>query len=160
MTLTSEDFLTAYHNRRLVAGALKAAHVRMDYANYEDLLQEGLEIYAQALAANRDLPRKQLDRRVFRKIIWHTLDVLRREQFIKDKCGGDYAACPTLNYDSDLILSVKTEVKKMSVLEQQLFYEHVLAGKTLKSLAASWGLSQSTLSRKNRKLLEKLRQAL
>ena len=35
-------FEEAWKNRKLVGGALKAAHVRPDYHLYEDLLQEGV----------------------------------------------------------------------------------------------------------------------
>ena len=42
-------FIEAWKNRKLIGGALKAAHVRPDYHLYEDLFQEGLILYAEML---------------------------------------------------------------------------------------------------------------
>ena len=38
----------AWERRKLVAGALKTAHVYRKCADYEDLFQEGLIVYAHA----------------------------------------------------------------------------------------------------------------
>lgn len=41
--MTSQKYFEeAWKNRKLVGGALKAAHVRPDYHLYEDLLQDGV----------------------------------------------------------------------------------------------------------------------
>jgi hypothetical protein len=42
----------AWERRKLVAGALKTAHVYRKCADYEDLFQEGLIVYAQCLQEN------------------------------------------------------------------------------------------------------------
>lgn len=48
--MTSQKYFEeAWKNRKLVGGALKAAHVRPDYHLYEDLLQEGVILYAEML---------------------------------------------------------------------------------------------------------------
>ena len=39
--ISQNSFRKAWENRKLVGGALKAAHVRPDYHLYEDLFQEG-----------------------------------------------------------------------------------------------------------------------
>lgn len=39
--ISQNSFKKAWENRKLVGGALKAAHVRPDYHLYEDLFQEG-----------------------------------------------------------------------------------------------------------------------
>ena len=44
--VTERNFIKAWENRRLVAGAIKAAGVRADYQDYADLLQDGVLIYA------------------------------------------------------------------------------------------------------------------
>lgn len=40
--VTERNFIKAWENRRLVAGAIKAAGVRADYQDYADLLQDGV----------------------------------------------------------------------------------------------------------------------
>ena len=47
--ISQNSFRNAWENRKLVGGALKAAHVRPDYHLYEDLFQEGLIVYAEML---------------------------------------------------------------------------------------------------------------
>ena len=47
--ISQNSFRKAWENRKLVGGALKAAHVRPDYHLYEDLFQEDLIIYAEML---------------------------------------------------------------------------------------------------------------
>jgi len=46
MKISKEAFLRAWQNQKLVRGALKSAHVRLDYTNYEDFLLEGIIVYA------------------------------------------------------------------------------------------------------------------
>ena len=80
MEISQRAFLQAWENQKLVRGALKYAHVRQDYTNYEDFLQEGIITYAHMLTQNQTLPREEVDRNSFRKIIWRTTDLLRKEQ--------------------------------------------------------------------------------
>lgn len=60
MKINQKAFVIAWENQKLVRGAIKCAHVRQDYTNYEDFLQEGLLIYAQMLTEQADLPRKEV----------------------------------------------------------------------------------------------------
>ena len=52
MEISQQAFLQAWENQKLVRGALKYAHVRQDYTNYEDFLQEGIITYAHMLTQN------------------------------------------------------------------------------------------------------------
>lgn len=79
--ISQNSFKKAWENRKLVGGALKAAHVRPDYHLYEDLFQEGLIVYAEMLeelATNK--ARTEIDKLSFKKVLWRTLNRLKREQ--------------------------------------------------------------------------------
>lgn len=68
--ISQNSFRKAWENRKLVAGALKAAHVRPDYHLYEDLFQEGLIVYAEMLeelATNK--ARTEIDKLSFKKVL-------------------------------------------------------------------------------------------
>lgn len=80
--IKEESFIKAWENRRLVCGAIKAAGVRKDYQEYADLIQDGVLIYAGILEKSPD---QDIDRLAFKKIIWHTLDELRRFNAAKKK---------------------------------------------------------------------------
>ena len=75
--IKEENFIKAWENRRLVCGAIKAAGVRKDYQEYADLVQDGVLIYAGMLEKSQD---HDIDRFAFKKILWHTLDELRKIQ--------------------------------------------------------------------------------
>lgn len=65
--ISKNSFKKAWNNRKLVGGALKAAHVRPDYHLYEDLFQEGLIVYAEMieeLTPQKD--NKEIDKLSFR----------------------------------------------------------------------------------------------
>lgn len=75
--IKEENFIKAWENRRLVCGAIKAAGVRKDYQEYADLVQNRVLIYAGMLEKSQD---HDIDRLTFKKILWHTLDELRKVQ--------------------------------------------------------------------------------
>ncbi len=75
--IKEESFIKAWENRRLVCGAIKAAGVRKDYQEYADLVQDGVLIYAGMLEKSQG---QDIDRLAFKKILWHTLDELRKVQ--------------------------------------------------------------------------------
>lgn len=161
MTIKQSHFLTAWNNRRLVAGALKAAQVRVDNPNYEDYLQDGVYLYACLLAQYPQLARSELDKLAYHRIIWRTLDSQRRVKFLADRSDSYQEEQVTQEqFNSDLILTIKAEVNKMNELEQKIFYEHVLGQKPLKVLAHELGRHYSGLSKKKSQLLAKLRRAL
>lgn len=65
--ISKNSFKKAWNNRKLVGGALKAAHVRPDYHLYEDLFQKGLIVYAEMieeLTPQKD--NKEIDKLSFR----------------------------------------------------------------------------------------------
>lgn len=56
--------------------------MRKDYQEYADLIQDGVLIYAGMLEKSPD---QDIDRLAFKKILWHTLDELRKVQRREEK---------------------------------------------------------------------------
>ena len=85
--MTSQKYFEeAWKNRKLVGGALKAAHVRPDYHLYEDLLQDGVILYADMLSKlDGQKTRNEIDKLSFKKVLWHIIDTLRREQRVCER---------------------------------------------------------------------------
>ena len=120
MKINQQAFLTAWDNQKLVRGALKAAHVRVDYTNYEDLFQEGILIYAEMLTKLADKKRSEVDRLSFRKIIWHTIDLLRKKQRqSEEEIAFDSLTEATLmtNWNNQLVL--KGELVRMNEIDRK-----------------------------------------
>ncbi|WEV70753.1 sigma-70 family RNA polymerase sigma factor [Lactobacillus sp. ESL0785] len=161
MKISKQAFLAAWENQKLVRGALKTAHVRRDYNNYDDLLQEGIFVYATELAQGQPLTREEIDRRSFRKIIWRTLDLLRKNQLVQER-QTDLLAAQNLRqmHSWDNYLALEKEIPQMTALEAVIFYRHLLAGETITEIAAASGVTRVQLQRIKRRLINHLRQTL
>ena len=161
MKINQQAFLTAWDNQKLVRGALKAAHVRVDYTNYEDLFQEGILIYAEMLTKLADKKRSEVDRLSFRKIIWHTIDLLRkRQRQSEEEIAFDSLTEATLmtNWNNQLVL--KGELVRMNEIERLVFINHLIGGQTISSLAQEAHVSRVQLQRCKHNLLIHLREIL
>ena len=127
--MTSQKYFEeAWKNRKLVGGALKAAHVRPDYHLYEDLLQEGVILYAEMLRKlDGQKTRTEIDKLSFKKLLWHIIDTLRREQRV---CERNTAIDKAYDLGEaaawDNLVALKNEAKKLSHLEQVILFEHLL----------------------------------
>lgn len=158
--IREESFIKAWENRRLVGGAIKAAGVRRDYQDYADLFQDGvLMIYAGMI---EESPGQNIDKLAFKKILWHTLDELRKIQRREEKNqeidnAKDFSR---LEVDWDSLVVLKDEVKKLNKIERLLFFEHLLAQKEVSGLVEQAGCSRRTLQRVKKDLLLKLRKSL
>lgn len=160
MKINQQAFLTAWNNPKLVKGALKAAHVRVDYTNYEDLFQEGILIYAEMLTKFADKKRSEVDRLSFRKIIWHTIDLLRkRQRQSEEEIAFDSLTEELMtNWNNQLVL--KGELVRMNEIEKLLFINHLIGGQTISSLAQEAHVSRVQLQRIKHNLLIHLREIL
>lgn len=160
MKINQQAFLTAWNNQKLVRGALKAAHVRVDYTNYEDLFQEGILIYAEMLTKFADKKRSEVDRLSFRKIIWHTIDLLRKRQRQSEEeiAFDSLTEELTTNWNNQLVL--KGELVRMNEIEKLLFINHLIGGQTISSLAQEAHVSRVQLQRIKHNLLIHLREIL
>lgn len=161
--MTSQKYFEeAWKNRKLVGGALKAAHVRPDYHLYEDLLQEGVILYAEMLCKlDGQKTRTEIDKLSFKKLLWHIIDTLRREQRV---CERNTAIDKAYDLGEaaawDNLVALKNEAKKLSHLEQVILFEHLLEKKTITQLVEECGVPRITLKRLKKQLLGKLRNVM
>ena len=160
--ISQNSFRKAWENRKLVGGALEAAHVRPDYHLYEDLFQEGLVIYAEMfeeLATEK--ARTEIDKLSFKKVLWQTLNRLKREQRVCER-NTDMDEAYDLGEKADWnnLVVLKQEVNKLTEMEQIIFYEHLLSDKKITQLAVEYSTSRRTLTRLKHDLLVKFRKML
>ena len=157
--IKEENFSKAWENRRLIYGAIKAAGVRKDYQEYADLIQDGVLIYAGMLEKSPD---QDIDRLAFKKIIWHTLDELRKVQRREEKSEeiNNELEFKKEKVEWDNLIIFKNKVKELNEIEKLVFFEHLLAQKEITNLVEVAGCSRQTLQRVKMGLLLKLKNAL
>lgn len=157
--IKEENFIKAWENRRLVCGAIKAAGVRKDYQEYADLVQDGVLIYAGMLEKMQD---QDIDRLAFKKILWHTLDELRKVQRREERSEeiNNELEFKKEKIEWDNLIILKDKVKELNGIEKLVFFEHLLAQKEITNLVEVAGCSRRTLQRVKKNLLVKLKNAL
>ena len=157
--IKEESFIKAWENRRLVCGAIKAAGVRKDYQEYADLVQNGVLIYAGMLEKSQG---QDIDRLAFKKIIWHTLDELRKVQRREEKSEeiNNELEFKKEKVEWDNLIILKNKVKELNEIEKLVFFKHLLAQKEITNLVEVAGCSRQTLQRVKKGLLLKLKNAL
>ena len=157
--IKEENFIKAWENRRLVCGAIKAAGVRKDYQEYADLVQDGVLIYAGMLEKSQD---HDIDRLAFKKILWHTLDELRKVQRREERSEeiNNELELNKEKIEWDNLIILKDKVEELNGIEKLVFFEHLLAQKEITNLVEVAGCSRRTLQRVKKNLLFKLKQAL
>ena len=157
--IKEESFIKAWENRRLVCGAIKAAGVRKDYQEYADLIQDGVLIYAGMLEKSQG---QDIDRLAFKKILWHTLDELRKVQRREERSEeiNNELAFKKEKIEWNNLIILKNKVKKLNEIEKLVFFKHLLAQKEITNLVEVAGCSRRTLQRVKKGLLLKLKNAL
>ena len=157
--IKEESFIKAWENRRLVCGAIKAAGVRKDYQEYADLIQDGVLIYAGMLEKSQD---QDIDRLAFKKILWHTLDELRKVQRREERSEeiNNELEFKKEKIEWDNLIILKDKVEELNGIEKLVFFEHLLAQKEITNLVEVAGCSRRTLQRVKKNLLLKLKNAL
>lgn len=157
--IKEENFSKAWENRRLIYGAIKAAGVRKDYQEYADLIQDGVLIYAGMLEKSQG---QDIDRLAFKKILWHTLDELRKVQRREEKSEdiNNELEFKKEKVEWDNLIIFKNKVKELNEIEKLVFFEHLLAQKEITNLVEVAGCSRRTLQRVKKGLLLKLKNAL
>lgn len=157
--IKEESFIKAWENKRLVCGAIKAAGVRKDYQEYADLVQDGVLIYAGMLEKRQD---QDIDRLAFKKILWHTLDELRKVQRREERSEeiNNELEFKKEKIEWDNLIILKDKVKELNGIEKLVFFEHLLAQKEITNLVEVAGCSRRTLQRVKKNLLLKLKNAL
>lgn len=116
--IKEENFIKAWENRRLVCGAIKAAGVRKDYQEYADLVQDGVLIYAGMLEKS---PGQDIDRLAFKKILWHTLDELRKIQRREERSEeiNNELELKKEKIEWDNLIILKDKVKELNGIEKR-----------------------------------------
>ena len=157
--IKEESFIKAWENKRLVCGAIKAAGVRKDYQEYADLVQDGVLIYAGMLEKSQG---QNIDRLAFKKILWHTLDELRKVQRREERSEeiNNELELNKEKIEWDNLIILKDKVEELNGIEKLVFFEHLLAQKEITNLVEVAGGSRRTLQRVKKNLLFKLKQAL
>ena len=157
--IKEESFIKAWENRRLVCGAIKAAGVGKDYQEYADLVQDGVLIYAGMLEKSQD---HDIDRLAFKKILWHTLDELRKIQRREERSEeiNNELEFKKEKIEWDNLIILKDKVEELNGIEKLVFFEHLLAQKEITNLVEVAGCSRRTLQRVKKNLLVKLKNAL
>ena len=157
--IKEENFIKAWENRRLVCGAIKAAGVRKDYQEYADLVQDGVLIYAGMLEKSQD---HDIDRLALKKILWHTLDELRKVQRREERSEeiNNELEFKKEKIEWDNLIILKDKVQELNGIEKLVFFEHLLAQKEITNLVEVAGCSRRTLQRVKKNLLVKLKNAL
>lgn len=157
--IKEESFIKAWENKRLVCGAIKAAGVRKDYQEYADLVQDGVLIYAGMLEKSPD---QDIDRLAFKKILWHTLDELRKVQRREERSEeiNNELEFKKEKIEWDNLIILKDKVQELNGIEKLVFFEHLLAQKEITNLVEAAGCSRRTLQRVKKNLLLKLKNAL
>lgn len=158
MMISKDAFSKAWSNKKLVAGALKAAHVYRSYDEYEDFLQDGVLIYAEMLGKYGDKDDAEVDKLSFRKIVWHTLDELRKIQRTEEH-NSDIELTFDLHteeQDWDLQLTLQERMRGMNKMKQMIFVQHLMGQISLVELSARWGYPRRSLQRAKKELLAEL----
>ena len=102
-----------------------------------------------------------IDRLAFKKILWHTLDELRKVQRREERSeeiNNELEFKKKIEWDNLIIL--KDKVQKLNGIEKLVFFEHLLAQKEITNLVEVAGCSRRTLQRVKMGLLLKLKNAL
>lgn len=119
--IKEENFSKAWENRRLIYGAIKDTGVRKDYQEYADLIQDGVLIYAGMLEKSQG---QDIDRLAFKKIIWHTLDELRKVQRCEEKSEeiNNELKFKKEKVEWDNLIVLKNKVKELNGIEKLVFF--------------------------------------
>lgn len=174
-TVSNESFSIALANQGLVYGAVKAAGVFPRSFDYEDYIQDGLITYAMFIDNNskRDngvkLTSDEVNRLAFRKIVWQTIDALRRQKFLSDisdfSFDEDFSEKEeSFNNGSFKYVILYTQIdeafNRLNNFDRIILTEHFLRGKKLKDISATYGVSLQTVTRARRRVRDYLQQCI
>lgn len=173
--ISNESFSIALANQGLVYGAVKAAGVLPRSFDYEDYIQDGLITYALFIDNNskRDngvkLTSDEVNRLAFRKIVWQTIDALRRQKFLSDisdfSLDEDFSEKEeSFNNGSFKYVILYTQIdeafNRLNNFDRIILTEHFLRGKKLKDISTTYGVSLQTVTRARKRVRDYLRQCI
>ena len=105
---------------------------------------------------------QDIDRLAFKKILWHTLDELRKVQRREERSEeiNNELAFKKEKIEWNNLIILKNKVKKLNEIEKLVFFKHLLAQKEITNLVEVAGCSRQTFQRVKMGLLLKLKNAL
>lgn len=151
MSIQTRDWQTVWDNRGLVYGAVKRAGISRTDRDYEDVIQNGLLLYASMLAENNQSDPGL----IFQIIKWRSLDYIRARNRKIENFNGQNRRLSPADY-----LTIEAMLQDFSRLELLIFQKHLLAGERLKNLSEISGYSYRTLVRTKSQLCQRFRSSL
>lgn len=150
-------FQLAITNIAVIYGAVKRAGVYRSNNLYADLIQEAYLTYAQVWSHSY-LSVAEFQPYIFQRIVWRTQDLLRRERYRQNHVDVTDLVLTAPQVAEPLFWQTEVQqvVGQLTVLEQQVFWQHLIEGQNLKTLAATLHVS----SRYLRKIRAQVRQKL
>ncbi|WP_125607392.1 sigma-70 family RNA polymerase sigma factor [Lapidilactobacillus bayanensis] len=130
----------ALQQPRLIRGAVKRAGIWRGSQDYDDFLQEAYLAFAQAYV-NYDGDPETDDRfkaYAFRQIVWHVIDLLRRDRYRQGDILPDFDVIGDLaTYDSEveILLLLQQLAFAGNELDQLIIRDHFLKGYPLAMIA-------------------------
>lgn len=158
MKISQKNFILAWENKKLLHGALKAAHVRRDYDRYDDLYQNAVIVYAEMLENNPDKDQKEIDRLSFRKIIWATLNELHKVQINCERTTGMENAWELADErQMEQLVMLKEELLNLRDIERIILIENIAFQHKMTELDQEYDIHRASLQRIKSKLLKRLK---
>ena len=150
-------FQLAITNVAVIYGAVKRAGVYRSNNLYADLIQEAYLTYAQVWS-HSCLSVAEFQPYIFQRIVWRTQDLLRRERYRQNHVDFTDLVLTAPQVAEPLFWQTEVQqvVGQLTVLEQQVFWQHLIEGQNLKTLADTLHVS----SRYLRKIRAQVRQKL
>ena len=154
-------FQLAITNVAVIYGAVKRAGVYRSNNLYADLIQEAYLTYAQVWS-HSCLSVAEFQPYIFQRIVWRTQDLLRRERYRQNHVDVTdlVLTAPQVAEPIFWQTEVQQVVGQLTVLEQKIFWQHLIRGQNLKTLAATLHVSSRYLRKIRAQVRQKLRPLL
>ena len=154
-------FQLAITNVAVIYGAVKRAGVYRSNNLYADLIQEAYLTYAQVWS-HSCLSVAEFQPYIFQRIVWRTQDLLRRERYRQNHVDVTdlVLTAPQVAEPIFWQTEVQQVVGQLTVLEQKVFWQHLIRGQNLKTLADTLHVSSRYLRKIRVQVRQKLRPLL
>jgi len=126
-------FQLAITNVAVIYGAVKRAGVYRSNNLYADLIQEAYLTYAQVWS-HSCLSVAEFQPYIFQRIVWRTQDLLRRERYRQNHVDVTDLVLTAPQVAEPLFWQTEVQqvVGQLTVLEQKVFWQHLIEAKILK----------------------------
>ncbi|MBI0106860.1 sigma-70 family RNA polymerase sigma factor [Lactobacillus sp. W8089] len=154
-------FQLAITNVAVIYGAVKRAGVYRSNNLYADLIQEAYLTYAQVWS-HSCLSVAEFQPYIFQRIVWRTQDLLRRERYRQNHVDFTDLVLTASQVAEPLFWQTEVQrvVGQLTVLEQKVFWQHLIGGQNLKTLADTLHVSSRYLRKIRAQVRQKLRPLL